>query len=54
MSVLAKSQSIGGGGIGRVIQRDKKKMGQNAKMSNKPSEKAEFKRMGDSLTPRKA
>lgn len=53
-SLMKKSQSIPGGGIERVMQKDKKKMGQPGKMNQKPDEKADWKRGGDKLTPRKA
>lgn len=54
MSILKKSQSIPGGGIGKVCQYDKKKVGQPGKMNQKPMEKAIWKRDSNKLTPRKA
>lgn len=43
-------------GISRVIQRkgEKGRVGQGGKMNNKPSQKANWRRTGGSLTPRQA
>ncbi len=40
-------------GIERVKQKEKMPMGEPGKMQQKPREKAEFKRGGGSLTPRR-